>query len=95
MLGQLPGDLAFRLHAEKGLPLEITRDVAREWGYTVDEVGFRAAQKEHEAVSRGKDGGAFGAIDMGEVYQTTLNRPPRAGCDRRPRAAGSVRPAQP
>jgi alanyl-tRNA synthetase len=72
MIGQLPGDLAFRLHAEKGLPLEITRDVAREWGYTVDEVGFHAAQREHEAVSRGKDGGAFGAIDMGEAYQNAL-----------------------
>ncbi len=57
MMGQLPGDLAFRLHAEKGLPLEITRDVAQERGYTVDEVGFRAAQRAHEAVSRGKDGG--------------------------------------
>ena len=73
MMGQLPGDLAFRLHAEKGLPLEITRDVAQERGYTVDEVGFRAAQRAHEAVSRGKDGGAFGAIDMGEVYQTILS----------------------
>jgi alanyl-tRNA synthetase len=72
MMGQLPGDLAFRLHAEKGLPLEITRDVAREWGYTVDEVGFHAAQRQHEAVSRGK-GGAFGVIDMGEAYQNALN----------------------
>ncbi len=73
MAGQLPGDLAFRLHAEKGLPLEITRDVARERGFTVDEVGFRAAQKQHEAVSRGQDGGAFGTIDMGETYRALLN----------------------
>jgi alanyl-tRNA synthetase len=73
MFGQLPGDQAFRLHAEKGLPLEITRDVAQEWGYTVDEVGFRAAQKRHEAVSRGKDGGAFSEIEMAEVYQQALH----------------------
>ena len=72
LVGQLPGDLAFRLHAEKGLPLEITRDIARERGFSVDEVGFRAAQKEHEAISRGKDGGAFGSIEMGEVYRQTL-----------------------
>ena len=72
LAGQLPGDQAFRLHAEKGLPLEITRDIARERGFTVDEVGFRAAQKAHEAVSRGKDGGAFGAIDMGEAYRRAL-----------------------
>ncbi len=71
LAGQLPGDQAFRLHAEKGLPLEITRDIARERGFTVDEVGFRAAQKAHEAISRGTEGGAFGAIDMGTG---------RAGC---------------
>ena len=52
LMGQLPGDLAFRLHAEKGLPLEITRDVAREWGYAVDEVGFHAAQRQHETARR-------------------------------------------
>jgi alanyl-tRNA synthetase len=72
MMGQLPGDQAFRLHAEKGLPLEITRDVARERGFSVDEVGFRAAQKQHEAISRGRQGGAFGTIDMGEAYQAAL-----------------------
>ncbi len=72
LLGQLPGDQAFRLHAEKGLPLEITRDIAQERGFTVDEVGFRAAQREHEAISRGADGGAFSAIDMGQTYQQTL-----------------------
>jgi alanyl-tRNA synthetase len=71
--GELPGDQVFRLHAEKGLPLEITRDVARERGYTVDEDGFCEAQKHHEAVSRGVEGGAFGTIDMGEVYRAALN----------------------
>jgi alanyl-tRNA synthetase len=71
--GELPGDQAFRLHSEKGLPLEITRDIARERGYSVDEAGFRAAQKHHEAVSRGTSGGAFGTIDMGEAYQVALN----------------------
>ncbi len=79
MMGQLSGELAFRLHAEKGLPLEITRDVARERGFSVDEVGFRAAQREHEAVSRGKDGGAFGQIDMGEAYRQVLETLREAG----------------
>jgi len=71
--GELPGALAFRLHAEKGLPLEITRDIAQEQGYTVDEAGFREAQAHHEAVSRGQDGGAFGAIVTAEAYQAALN----------------------
>ncbi len=73
MMGQLPGDQAFRLHAEKGLPLEITRDIAQERGFSVDEVGFHAAQKQHEAVSRGTGGGAFSTIDMGEAYMAVLN----------------------
>ncbi|NLX11528.1 MAG: alanine--tRNA ligase [Chloroflexi bacterium] len=71
--GELPGELAFRLHAEKGLPLEITRDIANENGYTVDEAGFRVAQQHHEAISRGRNGGAFGAIDMGQAYQAALS----------------------
>ena len=70
--GTLPGDLAFRLHAEKGLPLEITRDIAQEQGFGVDEAGFRAAQARHEEVSRGAGKGAFGTIDMGEAYRTAL-----------------------
>ena len=87
--GELPGALAFRLHAEKGLPLEITRDVAHEQGYTVDEAGFREAQQHHEAISRGRDGGAFGAIMTGEVYQSALNALRQAG-----RLNGGVRQEQ-
>ena len=70
---QFPGELAFRLHAEKGLPLEITKDITQEMGIVVDEEGFRQAQKRHEAVSRGQDGGAFGSIEMGEVYRRVLD----------------------
>ena len=69
---QFPGELAFRLHAEKGLPLEITKDITQELGIVVDEEGFREAQKRHEAVSRGRDGGAFGSIATGEVYRRVL-----------------------
>ncbi|MBN2305932.1 MAG: alanine--tRNA ligase [Anaerolineae bacterium] len=69
---QFPGELAFRLHAEKGLPLEITRDIVQEMGIVIDEDGFRKAQAHHEAVSRGQDGGAFAEIDMGAVYRQTL-----------------------
>ncbi|NDJ79048.1 MAG: alanine--tRNA ligase, partial [Chloroflexi bacterium] len=71
--GTLAGEDAFRLHAEKGLPLEITRDIVQERGFSVDEEGFRAAQSHHEAVSRGVDGGAFSDIDMGQVYLQVLN----------------------
>ena len=87
--GELSGELAFRLHAEKGLPLEITRDIAQEQGYTVDEAGFREAQTRHEEISRGRDGGAFGAIVTPEAYQAALNTLRQAG-----RLNGGVRQEQ-
>ena len=54
---EIPGDVAFDLYATFGLPLEITRDVVQERGFTVDEKGYNAARAAHAAAS-GK--GAFG-----------------------------------
>ncbi len=39
----VPGEEAFRLYDTYGFPLDLTRDVARERGLTVDEDGFRRA----------------------------------------------------
>ncbi len=39
----LPGAEAFRLYDTFGLPLEITKDIALERGYTVDETGYQKA----------------------------------------------------
>ena len=44
---ELDGRIAFDLYATHGLPLEITRDIAREEGLGVDETGFKSAMKEH------------------------------------------------
>jgi alanyl-tRNA synthetase len=60
----IPGDQAFDLYATYGLPLELTRDVAREQGLEVDEAGFRAAMEEHRLASGGgKAMGAMGGED--------------------------------
>ena len=56
----LPGKQAFDLYATYGLPLEITRDIAREQGYEVDEAGFRAAMEKHRLASGA--GEAFGPL---------------------------------
>jgi alanyl-tRNA synthetase len=56
----LPGDQAFDLYATYGLPLEITRDIAREQGLEVDEPGFRAAMEKHRLASGA--GEAFGHL---------------------------------
>ncbi|MEX0788712.1 MAG: alanine--tRNA ligase, partial [Anaerolineales bacterium] len=47
----LPGALAFDLYATYGLPLEITRDIARERGLEVEEAGFRDAMESHRVTS--------------------------------------------
>ncbi len=56
----LDGHKAFDLYATYGLPLEISRDIAREQGLDVDESGFRAAREEHSIASGG--GKAMGAL---------------------------------
>lgn len=67
--GQLKGEDAFFLHSTIGLPFEITRDVAQEYGYTVDDAGFDAAKDAH-AQQAGE--GSFGTIEKSEAYQTVL-----------------------
>jgi alanyl-tRNA synthetase len=47
----VPGPQAFDLYATYGLPLEITRDIAREQDMGVDEAGFLEAMETHRLVS--------------------------------------------
>jgi alanyl-tRNA synthetase len=49
----LDGRRAFDLYATYGLPFEITRDIAREQGFDVDEDGFKTAREEHSLASGG------------------------------------------
>ncbi|RME90091.1 MAG: alanine--tRNA ligase, partial [Anaerolineae bacterium] len=75
----LDGAAAFDLYATYGLPLEITRDVAREQGLDVDEVGFRAAMEEHRLASGGgKAMGPLGGEDA-EMYASLLEDLQKAG----------------
>jgi alanyl-tRNA synthetase len=67
---QLSGDSAFFLKSTLGLPFEVTRDVAQEKGYTVDEKGFLAAEKQHSLDSGG--GQAMGEIDTAKVHTVLL-----------------------
>ncbi|MCI0575910.1 MAG: alanine--tRNA ligase, partial [Chloroflexi bacterium] len=67
---EIPGDVAFNLYASHGLPLEITRDVAGERGFTVDEAGYNAARQAHAEASRG---GGLGEYELGDsVYARLL-----------------------
>ena len=42
---QLPGDVVFKLYDTYGFPVDLTADIARERGLTVDEAGFEAAME--------------------------------------------------
>jgi alanyl-tRNA synthetase len=48
----LPGDVAFKLHDTYGFPLDLTNDVCRERGVSVDEAGFAAAMDKQKAQAR-------------------------------------------
>jgi alanyl-tRNA synthetase len=49
---QIDGDTAFKLHDTFGFPLDLTADVCRERGVTVDESGFNAAMNRQREQAR-------------------------------------------
>ncbi len=64
------GEEAFDLYATHGLPFEITRDIAHENGFKVDEAGFKIAMDQHRVDSgAGKVFGIFDADDV-EIYRS-------------------------
>ena len=48
----LPGEVAFKLHDTYGFPLDLSADVCRERGLTVDEAGFNAAMEKQKNQAR-------------------------------------------
>jgi alanyl-tRNA synthetase len=69
----LDGKKAFELYATHGLPLEITRDIAREQGLDVEEKGFLEAMGEHRLVSgAGKAFGPLGGEDV-DIYRSVFD----------------------
>jgi alanyl-tRNA synthetase len=49
---QLSGETAFKLHDTYGFPLDLTADICRERGVTVDAAGFEAAMARQKAQAR-------------------------------------------
>lgn len=50
----IDGETAFKLHDTYGFPLDLTADVCRERGVTVDEAGFNAAMQRQREQARSK-----------------------------------------
>ncbi len=67
----LSGDKAFDLKATIGLPIQVTKDIVEERGFTVDEVGYKSAEERHSLRSGG--GQAMGVIASADAYNNTLN----------------------
>ncbi|HNW03668.1 MAG TPA: alanine--tRNA ligase, partial [Burkholderiaceae bacterium] len=62
----LPGDVAFKLHDTYGFPLDLSADVCRERGLSVDEAGFQAAMERQKAAGR-----AAGKFKMDKALEYT------------------------
>ena len=66
----LGGYEAFDLYATLGFPLEITRDILSESGFSVDEDGFYAAMEEHRLASGKGQAGIENDSQKAELYQS-------------------------
>ncbi len=75
---RLDGRRAFDLYATYGLPLEISRDIARERGLEVDEDGFRQAMESHREAS-GSGSAGSGALDETAAFQQIFESLQRSG----------------
>jgi alanyl-tRNA synthetase len=62
----LPGDVAFKLHDTYGFPLDLSADVCRERGLSVDEAGFNVAMDRQKAQAR-----AAGKFKMDRALEYT------------------------
>ena len=68
----IPGSIAFRLHDTFGFPIEVTKEIAAERGYAVDEAGFELAMSEQKERARSHWKGAETASKE-EAYRRILD----------------------
>ncbi|KQT10379.1 alanine--tRNA ligase [Ramlibacter sp. Leaf400] len=73
----LPGEVAFKLHDTYGFPLDLTQDVCRERGVTVDAAGFDAAMDKQKAAGR-----AAGKFKMDRMLEYTGSGHPFTGYEK-------------
>ncbi len=66
----LSGKAAFRLYDTFGFPFELTKEMAKQKGFTVDEEGFKEEFKHHQEISRTATVGTFKGGLADDSYQT-------------------------
>ena len=72
--GQLTGDIAFNLYESKGVPLEISKEIAIGEGVKISknlELDFEKAIEKHQKISRAGREKKFGGIGKGATYEAT------------------------
>ncbi len=60
----IPGDIVFNLYQSYGFPLEMTRELAEERGFRIDEQGFKNELKKHQEISRAGVQKKFGGVGI-------------------------------
>jgi alanyl-tRNA synthetase len=71
----LPGEVAFRLHDTYGFPVDLTVDMAAEYGVRVDRDGFETAMAEQRERSRkGTKADLARHAELGGLYEAILRR---------------------
>lgn len=75
---KLPAKTVFDLYQSYGFPIEMTRELAKEYGITVDEEGFNEELKKHQEISRAgaekKFGGHGISAATGEISPEDLEK---------------------
>ncbi|MEJ2764076.1 alanine--tRNA ligase [Photobacterium sp. MCCC 1A19761] len=67
---ELDGDTVFKLYDTYGFPADLTNDVARERGFSIDEEGFNNAMEAQR--QRAREAGQFG-VDYNDVIKVDAN----------------------
>ncbi len=62
----ISGDDAFKIYESYGFPMELTREIAAEKGFAVDESGWESAFKKHQEISRAGVEKKFGGHGVNE-----------------------------
>lgn len=64
---EIPGDVAFKLYDTYGFPLDLTADIAREQGLTIDLAGFESCMQKQRELSQAKSQFQGSYIDLSKA----------------------------
>lgn len=66
----IPGEDAFTLYQSYGFPIELTKELAKEQGFSIDEKDFRRTQRGHQDISRAGAEKKFGGHGLEKKEST-------------------------